>query len=53
VISADLPILARAWPGSRLRFREVTLDEARDAWRVHQHELALLRTGLAMTARRP
>jgi antagonist of KipI len=53
VISADLPKLARAWPGARLRFREVSLDEARDAWRVRQRELALLRTGLALTAGQP
>jgi KipI family sensor histidine kinase inhibitor len=53
VISADLPKLARAWPGARLRFREVTLDEARDAWRVHQSELALLHTGLAFKAVQP
>lgn len=50
VISADLPKLARAWPGTRLRFREVTLEAARDAWRSHQRDLALLRAGLALTA---
>ena len=49
VISADVPKLARAWPGTRLRFREVTLDEAREAWRAHQRDLALMRTGLALT----
>lgn len=48
VISADLPLLARAWPGTRLRFREVTLDEARDAWRDLQRELGLLRVGLGL-----
>lgn len=46
VISADLPKLARAWPGTRLRFREVTLDEAREAWRDLQRELGLLQAGL-------
>jgi KipI family sensor histidine kinase inhibitor len=50
VISADLPALARAWPGTRLRFREVTLEEAREAWRVLRRDLDLLRTGLAMRA---
>jgi KipI family sensor histidine kinase inhibitor len=53
VISADLPKLARAWPGTRLRFREVSLEAARDAWRAHQREMALLRAGLALTAKRP
>jgi allophanate hydrolase subunit 2 len=46
VISADLPKLARAWPGTAMRFREVSLDEARDAWLDIQLELGLLQTGL-------
>ena len=46
VISADLPKLARAWPGTPLRFREVTLDEAREAWRDRERDFALLSTGL-------
>jgi len=50
VISADLPRLARAWPGTRLRFREVSLDEARDAWHGLRRESGLLQAGLAMTA---
>lgn len=48
VISADLPALGRAWPGTPLRFREVTLDEARQAWLDLQQELALLRVGLGL-----
>lgn len=48
VISADLPALSRAWPGTALRFREVTLDEAREAWNALQRELALLRVGLEL-----
>ncbi len=46
VISADIPKLARAWPGTKMRFRKVDLDEARDAWNELQRELALLDTGL-------
>lgn len=46
VISADLPQLARAWPGTPLRFREVTLEEAREAWLDLQRELGLLQAGL-------
>jgi antagonist of KipI len=46
VISADLPKLARAWPGTAVRFREVSLDEAREAWRALTRELALLQAGL-------
>jgi antagonist of KipI len=47
VISADLPKLARAWPGTKIRFSEVTLGEARTAWRDQQNNLAMLGTGLA------
>lgn len=47
VISADLPALARALPGTPVVFEEVTLDEAREAWRGLKRELALLRTGLS------
>jgi KipI family sensor histidine kinase inhibitor len=46
VISADLPKLARAWPGTPVRFREVSLAEARDAWTTLQRSLALLKTRL-------
>jgi KipI family sensor histidine kinase inhibitor len=48
VISADIPKLARAWPGSQVRFREVDLDEARHAWNELQRDLGLLNTGLMM-----
>lgn len=46
VISADVPKLARALPGTRLRFREVSLEEARAAWLDARHEAALLQAGL-------
>lgn len=46
VISADLPLLARAWPGTRVRFRLVELAEAIDAWAALRDELAVLRAGL-------
>lgn len=48
VISADIPKLARAWPGTQVRFREVDLDEARHAWNELQRDLGLLNTGLMM-----
>lgn len=48
VISADIPKLARAWPGTQVRFREVELDEARHAWNELQCDLAILNTGLTM-----
>jgi len=46
VISVDLPKLARAWPGTPVHFREVSLDEA---WELRQRaelDLKWLRTGL-------
>jgi KipI family sensor histidine kinase inhibitor len=46
VISADLPRLARCWPGTPVRFREVTLAEAREAWRDLIREFGFLRAGL-------
>lgn len=46
VISADIPRLARAWPGTKIHFRQVDLEEARDAWNTLQRELGLLQAGL-------
>ncbi|MEO5917381.1 MAG: 5-oxoprolinase subunit PxpB [Luteolibacter sp.] len=48
VISVDLPKLARAWPGTILRFREITLETA---WKLRQREerdFKWLRTGLKL-----
>jgi len=48
VISADIPRLARAWPGSQVRFRHVDLDEARNAWNELQRDLGILNAGMMM-----
>lgn len=48
VISADLPLLARAWPGTRLRFCEVGRDEAVAARVAEDLAFRRLRTGLAL-----
>ena len=48
VISADLPLMARAWPGTAIRFREVSIEEARHAWFELQRDLGILQTGLAL-----
>jgi KipI family sensor histidine kinase inhibitor len=48
VISADLPKLARVGSGASLRFREVTLDEARKAWDELDRDMKFLRTGLEL-----
>ncbi len=47
VISADLPSLARALPGTPVTFREVSLAEAREAWLELRRDLSLLETGLS------
>jgi len=46
VVSADLPKLARALPGTSVRFREITLEEARDAMLDQELEFSRLRVGL-------
>ncbi|MBC8125570.1 MAG: 5-oxoprolinase subunit PxpB [Gloeobacteraceae cyanobacterium ES-bin-144] len=46
IISADLPVIARAMPGTFIRFQEVSLHAARDAWRQRQHEFRILQVGL-------
>ncbi len=48
VISADIPKLARAWPGTLVSFREVDLDEALHAWNELHRDLGLLNAGLMM-----
>jgi biotin-dependent carboxylase-like uncharacterized protein len=48
VISADIPKLARAWPGTQVSFQQVDLVEARHAWNELQRDLAILNTGLMM-----
>jgi KipI family sensor histidine kinase inhibitor len=48
VISADLPKLARVGSSTSLRFREVTLDEARMAWNELERDMKFLRTGLEL-----
>lgn len=53
VISADLPKLARALPRTRLRFREVTLDEARAAWVGMHRDLGMLAAGIGVISRSP
>ena len=49
VISADIPKLARAWPGTRVNFHEVSLEEARAAWKKLRRELGILSAGLSTT----
>lgn len=48
IISADLPKLARAWPGTKVSFREVTWKQARERRRQVERDFAWLRTGLEL-----
>jgi KipI family sensor histidine kinase inhibitor len=48
VISADLPLLARAWPGTKLRFREVTPDVAAAVREAENRVFRRLRAGLRL-----
>ncbi len=48
VISTDLPLLARAWSSTKLRFREVTLDEAGAARTAEDLAFRRLRAGLRL-----
>nr|MDP0502722.1 5-oxoprolinase/urea amidolyase family protein [Verrucomicrobiota bacterium JB025] len=48
VISADIRKLVQAWPGTPVRFRMTTLDEARAAWKQQAIELARLKSRLKL-----
>jgi KipI family sensor histidine kinase inhibitor len=48
VISMDLPKLARAWPGTLIQFREVTLEEAWQLREREQRDFVRLRMGLEL-----
>jgi antagonist of KipI len=47
VIAVDQPLVAQLRTGGTVRFQEVTLAEAHRLWRVREHEIAILREGLA------
>ena len=42
VISADLPLLAQAGPGNKIRFEQVSVEEAHSALRMERKELKKL-----------
>lgn len=46
VISVDLPLVAQLRPGDRVKFAEVSLDEAQQLLRRRDHDLAMLHEGL-------
>lgn len=48
VVTMDLPKLARAWPGTAVRFREVTWEEARELRRQEEQDFKWLQTGLKL-----
>lgn len=46
VVAVDLPTLAQLRPGSKLRFREIPIEEARHLYRTREQELTMLRTAI-------
>ena len=46
VITVDLPLLAQAAPGARVRFREVSLADAQTLYLRREHDLRLFAAGL-------
>ena len=46
VATVDLPVVAQLRPGERMRFRMITLAEARERLAARERGLALLREGL-------
>ena len=46
VITVDLPLLAQAAPGARVRFREVSLADAQTLYLRREHDLRMFATGL-------
>jgi antagonist of KipI len=48
VASVDLPLIAQLKPGDRLRFRPVSVDEAQQAYLLHEQDLAQARLAIAL-----
>jgi antagonist of KipI len=48
VITADLPVLAQMRPGEKVRFQEVSVDEAQRLLREQERKLSLLQKSLAL-----
>lgn len=51
VISVDLPLITQVRPGGRIRFAEVTQEEAQDLYVKREHEMAQFRQGLSLRIR--
>ena len=51
VISVDLPLVAQLRPGDRVKFAEVTLEEAHKLAFIREHVLAMLHEGLVQKFR--
>jgi antagonist of KipI len=47
VASIDLPLIAQLKPGDRLRFRDISLDEAQRLYLVQEQELAQAQAAIA------
>ncbi len=51
VLSVDLPLVAQLRPGDRVKFVEVTLEEAHQFAFIREHVIAMLHEGLAQKFR--
>jgi KipI family sensor histidine kinase inhibitor len=51
VITVDLPLVAQLKPGDRVRFREISLEEAQKLLLAREHALAILHEGLTQKFR--
>lgn len=48
VITVDLPMAAQLWPGSAVRFQQVSLGEAQELLREREEDFARFRLGLRL-----
>jgi antagonist of KipI len=51
VITVDFPIAAQLWPGTKVRFQEISLGDAQALLRAREEDFALFRAGVALHLR--
>ncbi|MBU5442976.1 biotin-dependent carboxyltransferase family protein [Paenibacillus sp. MSJ-34] len=48
IAAADLPLIAQAKPGTRIRFQEISVREAERLYRLKEYEIRIIRAGIRM-----
>jgi antagonist of KipI len=48
VATVDLPVMAQARPGAKIRFRPISIEEAQDLYRTREAEIRKLKAALAL-----